>query len=64
MGVIAFVRQAFLDGQHHQAAADQYQRVKAGVTRPVFNLSTLSSRLAGRCRSRSRPTPRGRFCVR
>ena len=66
MGVIAFVRQAFLDGQHHQAAADQYQRVKAGVRgRSSTPRSTLSSRLSpGRCRSRSRPTPRGRFCVR
>ncbi|HEX2443813.1 MAG TPA: amidohydrolase family protein [Vicinamibacterales bacterium] len=50
MGVIAFVRQAFLDGQHHQAAADQYQRVKAGVTRPVFNpaLDALQPALAGK----------------
>ena len=29
MGVIAFVRQAFLDGQHYAAAAAHYQRVKS-----------------------------------
>jgi imidazolonepropionase-like amidohydrolase len=50
MGVIAFVRQAFLDGQHHQASADQYQRAKAGVVRPVFNssLDALQPALAGK----------------
>lgn len=36
MGVIAFVRQAFLDGQHHRAAVEHYTRVKGvGVPRPV-----------------------------
>jgi imidazolonepropionase-like amidohydrolase len=50
MGVIAFVRQAFLDGQHHQASIDRYQRVKSGTLRPVFDpaLDGLQPALAGR----------------
>ncbi|MGH9314411.1 MAG: amidohydrolase family protein [Vicinamibacterales bacterium] len=50
MGVIAFVRQSFLDAQHHQASIDRYQRVKTGVTRPVFDpaLDALQPALAGR----------------
>jgi imidazolonepropionase-like amidohydrolase len=50
MGVIAFVRQAFLDGQYHQATTDRYQRVKTGVLRPVFDpaLDGLQPALAGR----------------
>ncbi len=50
MGVIAFVRQAFMDAQHHQASIDRYQRVKTGVLRPVFDpaLDGLQPALAGR----------------
>jgi imidazolonepropionase-like amidohydrolase len=50
MGVIAFVRQAFLDAQHHQASVDRYQRVKSGVLRPIFDpaLDALQPALAGR----------------
>jgi imidazolonepropionase-like amidohydrolase len=35
MGVIAFVRQSFLDAQHYQAEHAHYQRVRSGMTRPV-----------------------------
>jgi imidazolonepropionase-like amidohydrolase len=50
MGVIAFVRQAFLDGQYHQASEERYQRVKTGAARPVFDpaLDGLQPALAGR----------------
>jgi imidazolonepropionase-like amidohydrolase len=50
MGVIAFVRQAFLDAQHHQLAAEQYQRAKTGVARPLYDpaLDALQPALAGR----------------
>lgn len=50
MGVIAFVRQAFLDAQHHQASVDRYQRVKTGVLRPIFDpaLDGLQPALTGR----------------
>lgn len=51
MGVIAFIKQAFLDAQHHQTAGDHYARVKAvGVTRPVHDesLAALGPALAGR----------------
>jgi imidazolonepropionase-like amidohydrolase len=50
MGVIAFVRQAFLDAQHHQASVDRYQRVKTGAVRPTFDpaLDGLQPALAGR----------------
>lgn len=51
MGTIAFVRQAFLDGQHHQAAIEHYGRVRgAGVTRPVHDpsLDALQPALGGR----------------
>jgi imidazolonepropionase-like amidohydrolase len=50
MGVIAFVRQSFLDAQHHQAATERYQRVKTGVTRPLFDpaLEGLQPAIAGR----------------
>lgn len=51
MGVIAFVRQAFLDGQHQQLAADHYSRVKGvGEKRPVIDpaLDALQPVLAGR----------------
>jgi imidazolonepropionase-like amidohydrolase len=51
MGSIAFVRQAFLDGQHHQAAADHYAQLKGlAVQRPVHDpaLDALRPALAGR----------------
>jgi imidazolonepropionase-like amidohydrolase len=51
MGTIAFVRQAFLDGQHHQASTDRYARVKGvGVARPAHDpsLEALQPALAGR----------------
>jgi imidazolonepropionase-like amidohydrolase len=51
MGTIAFVRQAFLDAQHHQAAAERYARVKGvGVQRPVHDpsLDALQPALNGR----------------
>jgi imidazolonepropionase-like amidohydrolase len=37
MGVIAFVRQAFLDAQHYQQAHARYARIKSGVERPVYD---------------------------
>jgi imidazolonepropionase-like amidohydrolase len=38
MGVIAFVRQAFLDAQHHASATEHYARVKGiGVERPTWD---------------------------
>jgi imidazolonepropionase-like amidohydrolase len=51
MGMIAFVRQAFLDGQHHQLELDRDSRVKGAVEeRPVFDpaLDALQPALAGR----------------
>jgi imidazolonepropionase-like amidohydrolase len=51
MGVIAFVRQAFLDGQHQQLAIDHYAKVKGvGEERPVQDpsLEALQPALAGR----------------
>jgi len=37
MGVIAFVRQTFLDAQHYQAEQARYARVKTGVERPAYD---------------------------
>lgn len=37
MGVIAFVRQSFLDAQHYQTAQAHYERVKRGVPRPAYD---------------------------
>jgi imidazolonepropionase-like amidohydrolase len=51
MGMIAFVRQAFLDGQHQQLAAEHYSRVKGvGEERPVIDpaLEALQPALSGR----------------
>lgn len=51
MGVIAFVRQAFLDAQHQQLAADHYARVKGvGEERPVYDpaLDALQPALGAR----------------
>lgn len=49
MGVIAFVRQSFLDARHYQGEWAQYERVKQGVMRPVFDpaLAALQPALAG-----------------
>ncbi len=48
-GVIAFVRQAFLDAQHYQAEWARYERVKTG-NRPVYDaaLDALQPALAGK----------------
>ncbi len=61
MGVIAFVRQAFLDAQHYQAADRSNQRVKPATRgRSSTPRSTRCSRRStARCRSRSRPTGAG-----
>jgi imidazolonepropionase-like amidohydrolase len=51
MGVIAFVRQAFLDARHLQPASAEYDRVKgAGAPRPVWDpaLEALQPAVAGR----------------
>ncbi|HSL20810.1 MAG TPA: amidohydrolase family protein [Vicinamibacterales bacterium] len=51
MGSIAFVRQAFLDAQHHQAASDHYGRMRgAGLPRPVRDpaLEAFAPALSGR----------------
>ncbi len=37
MGVIAFLRQTFLDAQQHQAAREIYERTPAGLRRPQDN---------------------------
>jgi imidazolonepropionase-like amidohydrolase len=37
MGVIAFLRQTFLDAQQHAAARDLYERAPAGLRRPQDN---------------------------
>jgi imidazolonepropionase-like amidohydrolase len=49
MGVIAFVRQAFLDAQHQRVAVDHYAKVKGvGEERPVYDpaLEALQPALA------------------
>jgi imidazolonepropionase-like amidohydrolase len=50
MGTIAFVRQSFLDAQHHQLAKQRYERLKTGVTRPIHDptLDAMQPALAGR----------------
>lgn len=51
MGMISFVRQAFLDAQHHRLAVDHYAKVKGtGEERPVFDpaLDSLQPALAGK----------------
>ena len=37
MGVIAFIRQAFLDAQHYQLEHARYARLKTGVERPTYD---------------------------
>jgi imidazolonepropionase-like amidohydrolase len=37
MGVMAFIRQAFLDAQHYQLQQRHYARVTTGVNRPVYD---------------------------
>jgi imidazolonepropionase-like amidohydrolase len=39
LGSISFVRQGFLDAQHQQLEKQRYERLKTGVTRPVFDPS-------------------------
>jgi imidazolonepropionase-like amidohydrolase len=48
LGVIAFVRQSFLDAQHQQLVATRYERVKSGP-RPEYDpaLEALQPALAG-----------------
>lgn len=50
MGVIAFVRQAFLDGGHYQLEMARYARVKGPAERPVYDpaLDALQPALAGK----------------
>jgi imidazolonepropionase-like amidohydrolase len=37
LGSIAFVRQHFLDAQHHQVARQQYEKAKSAGTRPSYD---------------------------
>ncbi|MCA1559083.1 MAG: amidohydrolase family protein [Acidobacteria bacterium] len=50
LGVIAFVRQSFLDAQHQQLAQQRYERAKTGASRPPYDpaLEALQPALAGR----------------
>jgi imidazolonepropionase-like amidohydrolase len=50
MGAIAFVRQSFLDAQHHHLAQQHYERVTTGMTRPLYDpaLAAMQPALAGR----------------
>jgi len=50
MGVIGFVRQAFLDAQHYQLEQAHYARHPRGVARPVYDeaLETLEPALTGK----------------
>lgn len=49
MGTIAFVRQTFLDAQHHQLQQQHYEKVKTGP-RPIYDpsLDAMQPALAGR----------------
>jgi imidazolonepropionase-like amidohydrolase len=49
MGVIAFVRQAFIDGGYYQVEAARYRRAKGPAERPVYDpaLDALQPVLAG-----------------
>ena len=49
MGAIAFVRQSFLDAQHHELARQHYERVKTAA-RPIYDpaLQAMQPALAGR----------------
>ena len=46
MGVIAFVRQSFLDAQHQRAAEERYARLKTGAARPNYDPSLRALRPA------------------
>lgn len=50
MGVIAFVRQTWLDAQHYQLEQARYARIKTGVERPAYDeaLDALQAPLARR----------------
>jgi imidazolonepropionase-like amidohydrolase len=50
MGVIAFVRQTFIDAQYQQTAWQHYDKAKARTTRPLFDpaLEAMQPALAGR----------------
>jgi imidazolonepropionase-like amidohydrolase len=50
MGVIAFVRQSFLDAQHQRLAEQRYERLKTGAPRPAYDpsLAALQPALEGR----------------
>jgi imidazolonepropionase-like amidohydrolase len=50
MGTIAFVRQSFLDAQHHQLAKQRFERLKTGVARPMHDaaLDAMQPALTGR----------------
>jgi imidazolonepropionase-like amidohydrolase len=50
MGVIGFVRQAFLDAQYQQTATQYYERTRARTARPLFDpaLDAMQPALAGR----------------
>jgi len=50
LGAIAFVRQSFLDAQHQQLEEQRYDKLKTGVSRPVYDksLDALQPALAGR----------------
>ncbi|HXH05708.1 MAG TPA: hypothetical protein VNI83_03865, partial [Vicinamibacterales bacterium] len=50
MGVIAFVRQTFLDARHYEQAIERYRRAPGSVERPAHDpaLEALGPALAGR----------------
>jgi imidazolonepropionase-like amidohydrolase len=50
LGVIAFVRQGFLDAQHQRLAEDRYERSKSSVARPAHDpsLTALQPALDGK----------------
>lgn len=50
LGVVAFVRQSFLDAQHQQLVEQRYERSKAGGGRPAYDpsLSALQPALEGK----------------
>ena len=71
MGVIAFVRQAFLDAQHYQSAQRFAENTAAPparrlASRPAYEPRSkpCSRRWRGACRWRSAATRRARFCAR
>ena len=50
MGVMAFVRQTWLDAQHYQLEQARYARIKSGIERPTYDeaLDALQAPLARR----------------